>query len=386
MANYFSHYCALLGSPESLAYCQQADSLGDLLACIKQLWGCEQLSDGELLGEINRLNQTPVDGSVILAGNWLPYCYQPKRRQVHWLIPVGHATEPFQDEYISRCRQQLFNQIIQPRTSLAATQQQATKLADVQPAGFIFHLSRCGSTLISGCLSELDSTCVFSESPLLTELLLDNQLTADELKTSLRTFINLQTAAFPARPQMIIKWNAWDIFQWELIRALFPQVPAIFLVRDPVEILASHQRMAGRHMAGDFALGGLHSVFSVQGAALSMLDYRIEVLRVLLVEMGKKSLSSNSLVIDYQQLDAQHLIGVLNFFGCAIDQLGFLKIQERMRFHSKAPLQVFVDDRIKKQHCFSAEEQERINGFLLGAYTQLTGLSHKSLGAVINDC
>ena len=161
MVNYFSQYCALLGSQESLAYCQQAESLGDLLARLKQLWGCSQREDGELLGEINRLNQIPVDDSVMLAGNWLPYRYQPKRQQVNWLVPVGHATEPFQDEYLSRCSQQLFNQIIQPRTSLASALQQTKKVADIQPAGFIFHLSRCGSTLISGCLSELDSTCVF---------------------------------------------------------------------------------------------------------------------------------------------------------------------------------------------------------------------------------
>lgn len=385
MDNYFSQYCALLGSQESLANCQQAESLGDLLTRIKRLWGCEHLDDGELLGEINRLNQIPVNDSVKLAGNWLPYRYQPRRKQVSWLVPVGHATEPFQDEYISRCSQLLFNQIFQPRTSLESARQQAVEIASVQPAGFIFHLSRCGSTLISGCLSELDSTCVFSESPLLTELLLDNQLTTDEQKKTLRIFINLQAAAFPARPQMIIKWNAWDIFRWELIRSLYPQVPAVFLVRDPVEILASHQRMTGRHMAGDPSLGVLHPVFSGQGAALSMLDCRIEVLRTLLLAMGKQSFSSNTRVVDYRQVNAQHVAEVLKFFGCVVDKLGFLKIQERMRFNSKAPGQTFVDDSLKKQHCFTVEEQERISLQIKESYTQLLMLALKPREAVIND-
>ncbi len=281
MSNYFTDYCALLGSHEQIIHCQQADSLSDLLMRIKQLWNCPQLDDEKLLGEINRLNQMPVDDTVVLAGNWLPHRYQPKRKQVHWLIPVGYATEPFQDEYISRCCQKLFNQIIQPRTSLEAVHRQATKVADVQPAGFIFHLSRCGSTLLSGCLSELDFTCVFSESPLLTELLLDKQLSTEELKTSLRAFIDLQAAAFPDRPQMIIKWNAWDIFQWELIRELYPKVPVIFLVRNPVEILASHQKMPGRHMAGDLSLAHLHPFF-LSSTDMPVVAGRITVLQALL--------------------------------------------------------------------------------------------------------
>ncbi len=385
MVNYFSHYCALLGSQDSLGYCQQAVSLGDLLARIKQLWHCAQLGDDELLGEIHRLNQVPVDDSVILAGNWLPYRYQPKQRLVHWLIPHGHATEPFQDEYISRCCQELFNQIIQPRTSLESALRQASAVADAQPAGFIFHLSRCGSTLISGCLSELDSTCVFSESPLLTELLLDNQLTTDEQRESLRAFIDLQAAAFSGRPQMIIKWNAWDIFQWELIRSLYPRVPAIFLVRDPVEILASHQRIAGRHMAGDPTLGELHPVFKTQSLVLGLLDRRLEVLRALLLEMSKKTVDPHNLVVDYQQINTQYLAKILTLCGCAPDKLGFLKIQERMRFNSKAPGQIFVDDSIKKQHCFTVEEQERIRLQLKKPYTQLLMLALKSLAAVIDD-
>lgn len=166
MANYFSHYCQLISSAEQLDYCQQAQSLSELLVRIKTLWSCHQFGDNELLREIFYLNQTSVPATTQLAGKWMPYRYQAKQGLVNWLLPKGYATEPFFDEYISRCRQQLFNQIIQPCTSISVTCDQANYLENSEPSGFIFHLSRCGSTLISGCLSELETTCVFSESPL----------------------------------------------------------------------------------------------------------------------------------------------------------------------------------------------------------------------------
>lgn len=368
MSNYFSHYCALLGSAEQLVYCQHANSLGDLLARIKMLWGCTSLGDSELLGEINRLNQMLVDDEVILAGNWLPYRYQPKHDVVNWLIPIGHATEPFQDEYLSRCCQQLFNQIIQPRSSLEFASRQASHLQAVQPAGFIFHLSRCGSTLISGCLSELDSTCVFSESPLLTELLLDDQLSLEAQQISLRAFIYLQAAAFPGRSQMIIKWNAWDIFRWGVIRTLFPQVPVIFLVRDPVEILASHQRLAGRHMAGDLGLAGVNPVFACRHE--SLLVWRSNVLEALLREMNKFIHDPLVLRMDYSHLDANQIKKVGHHFGLFSDDKSFQEITRRLQFHSKTPGVAFANDSRDKQALFAEEDKSGIQQLLRPIYTQ----------------
>lgn len=397
MSDYFSRYCTLINSPVQLGLCRQMQSLGELLACIKNAWNCHSLSDDELLGEIHRLNQIALNSSdVLLAGNWLPYRYQPKQRLVHWLMPDGHATDPFQDEYISRCCQRLVNQIIQPRSTLAFAQQQANHLPLAQPAGFIFHLSRCGSTLISGCLSELESTCVFSESPLLTELLLDNQLSGDEQKIHLRAFINLQAAAFPNRPQMIIKWNAWDIFRWDLIRTLYPNTPTIFLVRDPVEILASHQKSAGRHMAGDATLAGFHPVFSCvatqppahhgysRACNSPLLDQQTRILQSMLQAMVDNVGTANVHVLDYSQLTANKLVSVVDFFGCSTDKLGFLKMQDRLQFHSKQTGQLFIADSIKKQQAFDGQEQQDIRALLMPTYNRLLGVALKPLKEVID--
>jgi hypothetical protein len=358
----------LIGSAEQLDYCKQANSLSDLLMRIKLLWSCNHLRDEELLREIALLNQTPIQtSSVNLVGMWLPYRYQSKQQLINWLIPSGHATEPFQDEYISRCRQQLINQIIQPCMGLDFALQQTENLASVTPAGFIFHLSRCGSTLISGCLSELDSTCVFSESPLLTELLLDNNLSSEQQKTFLRAFINLQAAAFSDRPQMIIKWNAWDIFRWELIRDLYPQVPVIFLVRDPVEILASHQRSAGRHMAGDMSLVHVHAAFKPANTGQTFLAWQSGVLGAFLGEMNRIKHQNAILRVDYKSLDVAGINEICHHFGLHPYPERFT---QRLKFHSKTPQVIFSSDVKTKQRIFSADDKKLIQHALLPLHQQ----------------
>ena len=366
MNKYFSSYCNLLGSAEQLDHCNQANGLGDLLARIKRLWSCVDLSDDELLSKIASLNQIPLQSlSVNLAGVWLPYRYQPKRQLINWLIPIGHATEPFQDEYISRCRQHLINQIIQPCTSLEFVLQKTENSIDIEPTGFIFHLSRCGSTLISGCLSELVSTCVFSESPLLTELLLDNNLSLAQQKLLIRAFNNLQAAAFPNRPKLIIKWNAWDIFRWEMIHELYPNVPAILLVRDPVEILASHQRSAGRHMAGDISLADIHPVFARTNVEETLLARRSRVLGALLNEMKSVKPSSAILRLDYKNLDVMTIGKICQHFGLQADPE---KFTQRLKFHSKTPQVTFSNDVQVKQAIFSHIEKTSIQKSLSPLY------------------
>lgn len=373
MSEFFLNYCELISSPVQLAQCRKAKSLTDLLQVIKFLWGDPPIDDRQLLVELNQLNQQVINNeSVRLAGHWLPYAYDAKSRSIHWCLPEGHATEPFQDEYISHCRKiVLLNQIIQPRISLEGLsfQYQSHLMAKVQPAGFIFHLSRCGSTLVSGCLSELDSSCIFSESPVLTNILLDDNLTLTQQKIYLQQLIDLQANLFPERTNVIIKWNAWDIFRWELIRAIYPKVPVLFLVRNPLDILASHQRSVGRHMSGDLSMAAFHPVFSMANKTVSLLDYRIHVLQSLFSEMDKHYSPPEVRLLDYRMMNAESMLDIAHHFNLPIKPIELLKMQERMRFHSKRTDQLFhADDEVQP---FSQQEYEHININLLSIYDQL---------------
>ncbi len=369
MDNLWANYQQLLVSVAELNQLSQAQRLEDFLLELKTLWACPSLSDQELLDQLNLCNQTALANTIDVAGNWMPYRYQASTQRVDWLFPIAYPREPFLDEYISCCRQNLVNQLIRPFTHLQTVRELSTRVTAASPAGFIFHLSRCGSTLVSGCLSELETTCVFSEPPLLTELLLDAALSVEEKQASLRVFIDLQAAAFPDKPQVIIKWNAWDIFYWDLIRGLYPQVPVLFLVRDPVEILASHQKLTGRHMSGEPGLTGVAPVFGYSGE--SLLAFRIKVLRQLLEFMAKLSTQPRILIKDYSQLNPEAIGCVGDFFNLALTKADMDCVRHRMFYNAKEPGKAFVADSASKREGFGVDQRLLIESQLMTLYKRI---------------
>ena len=354
-------YYALLGSPQQLALCAQARTVAELLAALRRLWGADGHSDADLLQALDVLNRDPLPDGIAagLAGIWLPRSYHVRSQRLQWCLPDGAPTEPFHDEYLSRCWQStVLNQLITPRTSLRALAGCARRVPRARPAGFIFHLSRCGSTLLSGCLSELDDAAVFSESPVLTELLVDPALSPEEKRAGVARLIDVKASLFPGRG-VVVKWNAWDIFHTHLLREAYPDVPVVALVRDPVEILASHHAQTGRHMSGDPSLGAVAPVFVVSPAA-SVLEHRIGVLQGLMQGMRALEPGPGTVRIDYRQLNGQAVRQVAGLFGLRCDAQGQQRIARRMQRNAKLPGLRFQPDGRAKAAVFDAAESRTI--------------------------
>ncbi|MFI8618460.1 sulfotransferase family protein [Acidovorax sp. NPDC077693] len=354
-------YHTLLGSPQQLALCRQARSVVDLLAALRGLWGAGGHSDADILQALDALNRDNLPDEVAagMAGIWLPRSYHARGQHLHWCLPDGAPTEPFHDEYLSRCWQSTtLNQLITPRTSLRALAACARRVPRARPAGFILHLSRCGSTLLSGCLSELDEAAVFSESPVLTEVLVDPALSPEEKRAGVESLIDVKASLFPGR-RVVIKWNAWDIFHARMLRSAYPTVPIVALVRDPVEILASHHAQAGRHMSGDPSLAGVAPVFVVSANA-SVLEHRIRVLHGLMEGMLALPAEPHTTCIDYRQLNGNTVRQVAGMFGLRCDAQGQQRIAQRMQRNAKLPDIRFQPDRSAKAAVFDAAESRAI--------------------------
>jgi mannose-6-phosphate isomerase-like protein (cupin superfamily) len=109
--------------------------------------------------------------------------------------------------------------------------------AGASPAGLIFHLSRCGSTLTARMLSTVAGATVISEAPPVDTLIQAGDI--DGLRA-------LVAALKRGDGPCFLKLDCWHIHSLPLLRAAFPETPWIFLYRDPVEVLASHWRSPGR--------------------------------------------------------------------------------------------------------------------------------------------
>ena len=198
---------------------------------------------------------TPTPASV--PHGWLPIRIQNSsdEPQVTW-EPVGNNAfaDPFFEDSVRRNHSdpQIGSRRI--RTNLAGLSQAAGAHSGPRPrfAGFIHHWSRCGSTLVAQMLAELPGTTVLSEPPPLESLIKRFHARPGTFSTEapemLRALVSAWAAAFSASQHLIIKTDAWHILDWTLLVRAFPTVPAIFLYRDPVETLVSHQRRRGWHM------------------------------------------------------------------------------------------------------------------------------------------
>ncbi|MFY2763713.1 hypothetical protein [Arenimonas sp. MALMAid1274] len=376
-------YRALVASPADLARCRNADGIAPMLQLLRQLWHCGSLDDNALIGALEQANAETLDlPPDALAGQWLPSAYRASDRSLQWCLPLGPPTRPFLEDYLGDCRQRdPVNALIRPRTAMAPLLAAAPRQGPCA-AGFIFHLSRCGSTLVSGALSELDRSCVLSESPLLTAVLLDAGLTDAEKRALLPQLVQLQGAAFPGRNAVIVKWNAWDLACWPLILQACPDVPRVCLFREPAEILASHAVSAGRHMAGDPSMRSLAPMFAPPAADEDLLSLRIRVLQGLMAAMAALSAQEGGTTLDYAQLNADAILALAPRFGLSADAAGQVCLRARLQRHSKQPEARFVPDAARKREHFAADERQRIDRALapwhraLQAHASATSPTH----------
>jgi len=118
----------------------------------------------------------------------------------------------------------------------------------LEPDGLIFHVSRCGSTLLTKALGRDQSNLTITQGgPLqegfwaaITGLWNGEPEINDRNKLMLRNLILLM--ARKRRPEYrhcFVKFISWNIIYYDLIRATFPKTPALYIYRDPVEVIAT---------------------------------------------------------------------------------------------------------------------------------------------------
>ncbi|MGC2795548.1 MAG: hypothetical protein WA290_03280, partial [Mycobacterium sp.] len=112
----------------------------------------------------------------------------------------------------------------------------------LEPAGMIFHLSRCGSTLVSRLLGTLPGAVVLAEPSPLNALLGLNPGRVEEA-TLVRLVRLLVRALGRCRHgderHLVLKCTSWNIRRREILAAAFPETPWVWVQRDPAHVLAS---------------------------------------------------------------------------------------------------------------------------------------------------
>ena len=151
-------------------------------------------------------------------------------------------SEPFFEDTVARALRRPCPAAFLRRVSIEALGQAA---GEADPAGLIFHMSRCGSTLLSQMLKAISGVTVFSEPPPVDAIArapdLGINVTEDQQAVWLRSIVRaIGQGGATGQGAYVLKLDCAHVMELRLFQRAFPKVPWIFLYRDPIEILASH--------------------------------------------------------------------------------------------------------------------------------------------------
>ena len=180
------------------------------------------------------LTQLPkLDGWLPIRVDWSAMSPQLAGRDaveplVDWCrVGARRFVEPFFGQTIEKCLREPFSLLFRHQTSLEVLVEWQRARPGLQPSGFIFHMSRCGSTLLTQMLAALPQNIVISEaSPISGILRAKSSMATDEQKVAwLRAMLSALGQRRSGREtHFFVKFDSWHTFNLSLIRRAFPDV------------------------------------------------------------------------------------------------------------------------------------------------------------------
>jgi hypothetical protein len=228
---------------------------------------------------------------------------------------------------------------------------------DTAPVGIIFHVSRCGSTLVSQSLKQLDDLVVYAEPQPVNEILVPpHGWPRAELAGALRT-LGVAFASHAGGPY-VLKLSSWNTLYCEIVAAAFPNTPWVLCLRDPVEVGVSLlTRPPGWFSGTGEVARGLVAQVDPEHASQSQEEFVARAYGAFCTAAARLDVS-RGLLVSYESLPQAVCHAVAPHFSLAVNSSQREQIAEAARRHAKAPLGTsaeFTSDAAAKQQAASPE-------------------------------
>lgn len=251
----------------------------------------------------------------------------------------------------------------------------ASTINDVSPDLMIFHVSRCGSTLLTQLLSCSTDNIVLSEVPFFDELLrlpFKKEVTDREvIDRYLKSAISLYSRQPQSRGQrLFIKTDSWHIHFYDQLRRLFPATIFILLYRDPLEVLQSQQRQRGLQSVPGLIEPELFGFCSLESQETDLDRYMAKVMETYFSKMIS-IIKTDPLTFAFDYSDG--MIPVAKKIYNLLNQPLTLPLEEewtkRSRYHAKHPQQLFNEAKVNW-------DQPKYLQLVMELYHQLASLNN----------
>lgn len=279
---------------------------------------------------------------------WLDWCHLGDTR----------LTEPFFDHSIEKALQHPFNLAFRRQTPVEYLTELANSQANLSPNGFIFHMSRTGSTLVAQMLATLPENIVVSEASLIDAVFRPEvqYYGIDEAQQIAWLRGIISALGRPRRKEekhFFIKFDSWHMVYLPLIQKAFPNVPWIFLYRNPVEVLVSLSREGGRQLVPGVINPAELGLDMAEIFQLPTEEYHARILARICEAALKYYQPGMTRFINYQELPGAVLTSLADQFRFNCSEMDCERMQERSKFGGKGPTARFHDDRAAKEQAAS---------------------------------
>jgi hypothetical protein len=249
-----------------------------------------------------------------------------------WLDGLGYD-EPFFVQTVERAFRTPFSLLFRRETPIDVLEALPPGL---EPSGFVFHGSRCGSTLVAQMLASVPRHLVLSEPvPLDQVLRLRAAAEADRVRWLRAMVIALGRPRRGDERGYVLKLDAWHACNLRLLRHAFPNVPWVFVFREPVEVLASHFRQRGAHMVPGALDPALFGLSYDDLARIPPEEYCARVLAAI-YRAALEHRDSQATFIDYRDLPGA-VDRILEAFGLECSEQERDRMRDLTRFDAKNP-------------------------------------------------
>lgn len=314
--------------------------------------------------------------------DWLPVrCYwQAGRAFVDWcFLGKERLTEPFFDDSIQKRFRQPFNLLFRHQTPIEFLGELNEFSPGLKPTGFIFHLSRCGSTLVSQMLAALEKNIVISEASPIDFVVRAKNVPEGRRIEWLRWIVGaLGQPRNQAEKHYFIKFDSWNALELNFVRRAFPDVPWIFLYRHPVEILVSHIRQRGAQMIPGVINEILPETSFKAAIKMPPEEYCARVLEKISRSALESLKKSDGLAVNYAELPASVGTKILKHFKVELTETEISKMAAAAQFDAKSPRSNFSSDSEQKKQEAGAALLAAAEIFVEPIYRALEDLRQKT--------
>lgn len=311
--------------------------------------------------------------------NWLPVRAALRQDGLYLALRQVRADElrdAFMQESVARVP-------AAERVVLIATGDIGKAAAGTAPAGLIFHVARCGSTLISQLLKQPGALVVYAEPLPVNELLVPpHRHSRSELVGALRSLAD--AFARHAGCPFVLKLSSWNTLFCDIVAEAFPGSPWILSLRDPVEVGVSLLREPPGWLGEHAGSASPFPAIIDPGRASASREEYVARLYGAFCEAACRLDPARGRIVRYETLPGAAWEVVAPHFGLSIDAQERQRMAEAARMDAKAPIgkaAAFTGDAAAKQAAASDVLRHAIDAFARAPLARLEKIHMPRAGA-----